>query len=130
MNLILKSGLITFAAVWVLIAGVKIYHNTPLGCFIEENPAPPSPGTPEHEAVKHAVAAYKKVFPPTWMNDAQQWVTEGWDMPGRNRQDYWFITFHSPPQKTMFGCDQWVRDDWVAVVRKRDLKVMLSPESP
>ncbi len=128
------TGLCLVATVAILFAGLAIYTNTPLGCYVEEEYPPLKPGTPEYAAMQAAAPHFSKAFKAE-LKDVRTYIrpldeTEWYDRAEKiERRDYWFITFHPRHEKSLFGCDERHLDGgWTAQVRKRDLMVM-NPEA-
>jgi hypothetical protein len=102
-------------------AGLWLFQTSQVACR-NDSPHPQiKPGTPEAAALQKATPQYERLFRIDMKNVRTHLEQPGW---GDNKA-YWYVVFEPSRGKTLAGCP--IRDpkaDWMAQVRKSDLKVM------
>lgn len=117
----LRTSLIMLSAALLGAAGFWAFQESQIACSNDSAHPQIKPGTPEAAALAKATPMFEKLFRADMKNTRTHLEQPGW---GDNKT-YWYVVFEPSRGRTLAGCP--IRDpksDWMAQVRKSDLKIM------
>ena len=117
----LRTPLILLAAALLGAAGFWAFQKSQIACSTDSPHPQIKPGTPEAAALQKASPVFERLFRIDMKNVRTHLEQPGW---GDNKA-YWYVVFEPSRGKTLAGCP--IRDpkaDWMAQVRKSDLRIM------